>query len=361
MKLPRYVQRRPSGLLRYKRNVPKRLIERLGHTHVYRNLGHSYEDMIKLLPKAHAEVEALFRRSESETSRERTLAIVESHFGTEAAEMLAAGKIDENLEYGLWALHQELEDEVDSAVIGNLAAAAVPTEKLTLKKAFDLYAEFKDADENKKLLNSLKKTQEDLQASMGVIRFGKFSITELTREDALKYRDYLLSRVAPNSVSRYINIVRAVVNHVIDERGLVMKNPFQNLKVKGAGNTATDRLPLSPDDADRGYEAMSGRDDLRTIYLALWETGARMAEITGLEVQDVNLQERQLHIRTNAIRGLKTASSARLLPISDDLVHALQQHRHGMILPRFGGHPGEAFEPTEGVSDGKEEAPVFSG
>ncbi|MBN8186397.1 hypothetical protein [Salipiger thiooxidans] len=235
MRLPRYVQQRPSGLFRYKRNVPKRLIERLGHTHLYRNLSHSDDEMIKLLPKAHAEVEALFRQAESETSRERTLAIVASQFGTEAAEMLAAGKIDENLEYGLWALHQELEEDVDSAVIGNLAAAAVPKEKLTLRKAFELYAQFKDAHENKKLQNSLKKTQEDLEASIGAFKFGRFDITDLTREDALKYRDDLMSRVAPNSVSRYINIVRAVVNHVIDERGLNMKKPLPEPEGKGRG------------------------------------------------------------------------------------------------------------------------------
>lgn len=343
--MPRYVQQRPSGLFRYKRNVPTRLIERLGRTHIYRNLGHSYDNMIKLLPKAHAEVEAFFKRAEAETSRERTLAVVEAHFGSEAAEMIAAGRVDENLEYGLWALHQELEDEVDGHVIGNLAAAAVPKEKLTLARAFELYAEFKDAEENKKLLNSLNKAQEDLQASIGQVKLSKLNISDLTREDALKYRDHLLQRIAPNSVTRYINIVRAVVNHVVDERGLILKNPFQNLKVKGAGNSATDRLPLSSQEAELGYEAMRPRADLLTIYWALWETGARMAEITGLEVQDMNLQERQLEIRTNAIRGLKTASSARILPISDDLLQALQVHRQGKsdtdpIFERYGRQGG---------------------
>ena len=90
---------------------------------------------------------------------------------------------------------------------------------------------------------------------------------------------------------------------------------------------------------------MSNRADLRAIYMALWETGARMAEITGLEVQDVNLQGRQLHIRTNAIRGLKTASSARILPISDDLVSAFQAHRQGKedadpVFERYGRKGG---------------------
>ena len=35
-------------------------------------------------------------------------------------------------------------------------------------------------------------------------------------------------------------------------------------------------------------------------------TGARLSEIVGLEVQDVDLQERSVIIRPNNIRGLKT-------------------------------------------------------
>jgi integrase len=90
---------------------------------------------------------------------------------------------------------------------------------------------------------------------------------------------------------------------------------------------------------------MGTRADLRAIYLALWETGARVAEITGLQVQDVNLQNRYVRIQSNGIRGLKTASSERLLPISDRLVAALQDHRQGKqdaapIFDRYGRHNG---------------------
>lgn len=282
--------------------------------------------MIKALPRAHGEVEALFRDAESETTRDRTLAVVESHFGTEAAEMLAAGHIDHNLEMGLWDLHQQLEGYVDSGIVANLFAARVNDEIISLERAFSLYADFKDAGGNKKLTNSLAKVQADLKASIGTVKLAKLPITDLRRDDALKYRDYLLDRVSPNSVTRYINVVRAVVNYTIDERGLTMVNPFHNLKVKGAGNKATDRLSLSPQEALAGFDALGDRADLRAIYMGLWETGARLAEVTGLQVQDVNLQERSLHIRSNSIRGLKTASSERLLHLPErvsDLLNML--------------------------------------
>ena len=189
MRLPRYVQQRPWGSYRYKRNVPKRLLSLIGKTHVYRFLGQSYEEMIRKLPRAHQEVEALFRKVESQTERDRTLAVVESHFGKEAAEMLGAGHIDENLEMGLWALHQELEDTVDPAIIGHLVGASVPDEVISLSTAFDVYADFKDSDQNKKLSNSLEKTKNDLLASIGSVKCGKLSLSDLRRDDALTYRD----------------------------------------------------------------------------------------------------------------------------------------------------------------------------
>lgn len=344
MKLPRYVQQRPWGTYRYKRNVPKRLLPLIGRTHIYRNLGESYEEMLRKRLKAHQEVEALFRKVEAETDRDRTLAVVEAHFGKEAAEQFDSGDMDDNLEYALWDLHQILENEddhVDPAIIGNLIGATLPKEVLSLSKAFDLYEDFKEANKNKKLSNSLARTKDDLKIAIGARKLETLPLSRLTRGDALKYRDYLMDRVKPNSVIRYINIVRAVVNHTINEHGLTAQNPFHNLKVKGAGNGAGDRLPLSAQEALAGFDAMGTRADLRAIYLALWETGARVAEITGLQVRDVNLQDRSLRIQSNDIRGLKTASSERLLPISDQLVAALQDLRQGKmeeapIFDRYG-------------------------
>ncbi|WIY25191.1 site-specific integrase [Parasedimentitalea psychrophila] len=95
----------------------------------------------------------------------------------------------------------------------------------------------------------------------------------------------MLKRASPNSVTRYVNVIRAVVNHTIDERGLSVSNPFHKLQIKGAGNTAGDRL------------------------------------------------------------GLKTVSSERRLPISDRLVEALQEHRENKleeapIFDRYGRDKG---------------------
>jgi integrase len=60
-----------------------------------------------------------------------------------------------------------------------------------------------------------------------------------------------------------------------------------------------------------------GHDDLRDIIRLLACTGARLAEISGLEVQDVDLQEMTINIRFNATRILKNDPSVRTVPVVD--------------------------------------------
>ena len=42
------------------------------------------------------------------------------------------------------------------------------------------------------------------------------------------------------------------------------------------------------------------------LFVTLTDTGARLSEIVGLEVRDVDPQERWVAIKPNNIRGLKT-------------------------------------------------------
>ena len=60
----------------------------------------------------------------------------------------------------------------------------------------------------------------------------------------------------------------------------------------------------------------------------------------GLEVQDVDLQERSITIRPNGIRGLKTNRSRRPIPLSQAAADTLQEHEQGKeeseaIFPKY--------------------------
>ena len=63
----------------------------------------------------------------------------------------------------------------------------------------------------------------------------------------------------------------------------------------------------------------------------------------GLEVQDVDFQERSITIRPNSIRGLKANRSRRTIPLSLAAEATLQEHRQGKeesgaIFPKY-AHP----------------------
>jgi hypothetical protein len=60
------------------------------------------------------------------------------------------------------------------------------------------------------------------------------------------------------------------------------------------------------------------KDDLRDIIRLLACTGARPAEISGLEVQDVDLQEMTINIRFNVTQRLKNKQSVRTVPVVDE-------------------------------------------
>ena len=76
-KLPRYVFRRANGSYRYKRNVPKRLRHLIGKDTLYRQPGQSYSEAMKVLPKVHSEIEALFEAGETMPANDRALAFKE--------------------------------------------------------------------------------------------------------------------------------------------------------------------------------------------------------------------------------------------------------------------------------------------
>ena len=66
------------------------------------------------------------------------------------------------------------------------------------------------------------------------------------------------------------------------------------------------------------------------LLVLLTDTGARLAEITGLEARDVDLDKAILHIRPNDHRGLKTKTSTRSIPLSHRATECLRQQQVGL-------------------------------
>ena len=71
----------------------------------------------------------------------------------------------------------------------------------------------------------------------------------------------------------------------------------------------------------------------------LGETGCRLAEIVGLELKDIDMQNDLIHIRPNSIRRLKTRNSERILPLVGyakvAMLLALQHADDHCLYPRY--------------------------
>jgi hypothetical protein len=117
--LPLYTERKADGIYRYRRRVPKNLVERIGKGYLYRNLGRTKKDVVGNWPEAHAEVEAILDGAQASAEksaelikrkdhRATILHLVEEEYGKEAAQRLEVGAVDDNLEYALMALADRL-------------------------------------------------------------------------------------------------------------------------------------------------------------------------------------------------------------------------------------------------------------
>ena len=332
-KLPAYVFRRANGSYRYKRNVPKKLVGLIGKATLYRQLGESYAEAMRNLPQVHNEIDKLFRNEAHVPSGERALAIIRGALGSEVAEQVLAGQVVEysQEDYALNELARDIAGKLSDDIVTQIYTGRLKQPALTLQKALGEYQQYKtdDAGESRELELRVVRLRKDLGAAIGKQRVADTPLNEITRADANALRDYLLQRMKPSSVHRYITVVRAAVNYVITEHSLNIPNVFNGLRIKGALATVDDRLPMS--DQDLAMVRPNFDDDpvAHALFVALTDTGARLSEITGLEVQDVDLQERSITIRPNGVRTLKTKGSQRTLPLSERALELLQEHRRG--------------------------------
>ena len=93
-KLPKYVFRRANGSYRYKRNVPAALREVIPKATVYRQLGTTYDEAIRMLPVVHAAIEALFDLERKTPSSSRAVSIVRERLGEWHAGVFAEGVVE---------------------------------------------------------------------------------------------------------------------------------------------------------------------------------------------------------------------------------------------------------------------------
>lgn len=184
----------------------------------------------------------------------------------------------------------------------------------TISEAAMIYLEMKQQSTNRAFTQSVDRAVRYL---IEVTQDKQIDL--LTRHDANKYRDHLLAKgLSVSSTKRVISVIRAILNFVCRERELPEINSFASILFVQE-DSAKKRKPIPVDVLKLiQRECFQILDENRLIIALISDTGMRLSEALGLAVTDVVLDAEVPHlvIQNHQWRRLKTASSARLIPLT---------------------------------------------
>jgi integrase len=362
----KHVQRTKSGSFEYRRRVPKDVAGVITKTEFKRKLGDSQKEALAAYPRFHAEVEREI--AEAKAGKVQFLAGgSEREAYAEAlrrrADLIAVGATVEALEHEADSLVDKYpQDNWKPLGVSPVDHHAINLMRLgpdrhrppepTLGDARKLYLkEHLGADADSRAVGLANRVIDGAIAALGRDPV----LSSISRDDARAVRDHMLDRVkvtgrgvggkvSTSTVERELSIIAAIINFAMREFDLAdaVKNQFSQLPVakaaKGQGQKASDkRDPLPPEvlTATRQRIIAKASPELACLWRLIEGTGCRIAEVSGLRVEDVDASGDLPHIRIepNELRGLKTESSRRVVPLVGD---ALDAAREVLKLPRGG-------------------------
>ena len=146
---------------------------------------------------------------------------------------------------------------------------------------------------------------------------GDRDVRDYTRQDAKLFVHYLeMKGNKTATIRRRINSLSAIMNYAYSELDLDKRNPFTRLFIQNEGADVFKRGTFANDQLKWGYDkALSSGGTVKLLMPLLGETGCRLAEIVGLRLEDIDLDNELLHIRPNSARRLKNKTSERVLPL----------------------------------------------
>ncbi len=261
-------------------------------------------------------------------------------FGYITAKEIAHEPIEKIVERVIVATGHSTPTETQDAVLGD-----VTRPDITLSSALEKYWTLsKDKLLNKSDSQVRKWKNPRIKAIKNLIAIvGDKNLAELTRNDALNFKDWWVERLqeesmTPNSANKDFIHVRGVLFLVNDNLrlGLPLREIFDRLTVKDIGRTG--RLSFEPDFVqntllNRASTVSGMTEQLWHLVCAMADTGARINELVGLDFEagDICLDAPIPHIqiRPNQHRQLKTPHSERTIPLVGASLFAFQQQPHG--------------------------------
>ena len=147
---------------------------------------------------------------------------------------------------------------------------------------------------------------------------GDKDLKRYTRANANSFRDYLIDKgLAGSSITRILTTIKAIVNFAKREHSLDINNHFVGLNYDRSRRVGG-RIPIPMKDLRAIQERCVEIDDeLRWLVALISDTGMRLAEATGLLVEDIRLDSEVpfVSVQSYPWRPLKTKGSKRDIPL----------------------------------------------
>ncbi len=241
----------------------------------------------------------------------------------------------------------EARSAVDAAPVVAAALGGAEKPRLRLSELFEAYERLsgdrligKSDDQVRKWRNPRRRA---VAHAIGVI--GDKPLADLTRDDALDFRAWWIDRVRDDgydqgSANKDLGLL-AVMMRALDEAWrLKLDLPFAGVRV--AGEKHNPRVPYAPEFVRARIlppGALGGLNpECRAVVLMVALTGLRPAEVVGLTPPRIVLDAAipYVEIRPDG-RQLKTDNAARDVPLVDQALDVMRDHRGG--FPRYHDSP----------------------
>ena len=218
---------------------------------------------------------------------------------------------------------------------------------ITLEAAQEIYFEHeagnlvdRSDDQIRKWKNPRKRAVKNF---MSVI--GDTPLDKIVREDILRYRNWWVSRIqsdeglSPNTANKDFGFIRQILRAAADNCGLEINVDvlFRKINLKDVNKRS--RHPFETayiKDVLMDRERIKMNDECQLFIYAMADTGARVAELVGLEDEDIFLFDDvpYIKIRKNAMRSLKTPQSERDIPLVGAALVAFKELKGGFVRYR---------------------------
>jgi integrase len=179
----------------------------------------------------------------------------------------------------------------------------------TLNDALELHLEIHPQRDDASFVQYQRRAFEGLIAITGDREIDSFK-----KADARKYLEATLPKVKTTTVRRRLGVLSAVFATYIRENDLTRTNPFAELSIPREGHDSIKRHPFAAQELAMLDTACKGKDDhMRWILAMLAGTGARLAEIVGLPLEDIVVDEDIPHVilQVHPWRDIKGAKGIR--------------------------------------------------